>query len=78
MEMSTQLERLAIELLGLPASSRALLAKQLLTSLDETETPDSQQLWIEVAQRRAAELAEGKVEGIPAEEVLRRARERLK
>ena len=76
--MSTQLERLAIELLGLPASSRALLAKQLLASLDETETPDSQQLWIEVAQRRAAELAEGKVEGIPAEEVLRRARERLK
>ena len=75
--MSTQLERLAIELLGLPASSRALLAKQLLASLDETETPDSQQLWIEVAQRRAAELAEGRVEGIPAEDVFRELEEEL-
>jgi len=75
--MSTQLERLAIELLGLPASSRALLAKQLLASLDETETPDSQQLWIEVAQRRAAELAAGKVEGIPAEDVFRDLEEEL-
>ncbi|MCD4727511.1 MAG: hypothetical protein K8R46_07615 [Pirellulales bacterium] len=38
--MSTQMERLAIELLGLPASSRALLAKQLLASLDENELPE--------------------------------------
>ncbi len=76
--MSTQLERLALELLGLPASSRALLAKKLIESLDESESPDPEALWIEVAQRRAAELAEGKVQGIPAEEVLRCARERIR
>jgi hypothetical protein len=67
--MSTQLERLAVELLGLPASSRALLAKKLIESLDETETPDAEALWMEVAQRRAKELEEGVVQGIPAEEV---------
>ncbi len=76
--MATDMERLAIELLGLPASSRAKLATQLIASLDETESPAAQERWMEVAQRRAAEMAEGKVEGIPAEEVMRRARERLK
>lgn len=33
------MERLAIELLGLPASSFALLAKQWLAGLDETDVP---------------------------------------
>lgn len=75
--MSTDLERLAIELLGLPASSRAKLAKQLIASLDETESPDAQDRWIEVAKRRAAEIAEGKVECIPAEDVFRELREEL-
>ena len=32
---------------------------------------------IETAKRRAEELAQGKIRGIPAEEVMRRARERL-
>jgi putative addiction module component (TIGR02574 family) len=75
--MSTQLERLAVELLGLPASSRALLAKKLIESLDETETPDSEALWIEVAKRRAKELEDGVVQGIPAEEVFRKLREEV-
>jgi hypothetical protein len=75
--MSTQLERLAVELLGLPASSRALLAKKLIESLDETETPDAEALWLEVAKRRAKELEEGVVQGIPAEEVMRHVREML-
>ncbi len=67
--MSTQLERLAVELLGLPASSRALLAKKLIESLDETETPDAEALWLELAKRRAEELEEGIVQDIPEEEV---------
>jgi hypothetical protein len=76
--MSTQLERLAVELLGLPTSSRALLAKKLIESLDESESPDPQAAWIAVAQCRAKELEDGVVQGIPAEEVLRHARERLR
>jgi hypothetical protein len=76
--MSTQLERLAVELLGLPASSRALLAKKLIESLDETETPDAEALWIEAAKRRADEIREGNVQTIPADEVMRHARERLR
>ncbi len=67
--MSTQMERLAVELLGLPAPSRALLAEQLLASLDETETPEVSRQWREVAKRRAQELTSGKVQGIPAEQL---------
>jgi putative addiction module component (TIGR02574 family) len=75
--MPTQLENLAVELLGLPNSSRALLALKLIESLDETETPDSQAAWIAVAERRAQELEDGVVQGIPAEEVFRKLREEV-
>jgi hypothetical protein len=70
--MSTNLERLAIELLGLPAESRARLAKQLIASLDEEELPEFDDASIAIAQRRATELAEGKVKGVPAADVFRR------
>jgi putative addiction module component (TIGR02574 family) len=76
--MAVGLEQLALELLGLPAKSRARLAEQLIASLEEDEVPDVDDVAIETAKRCAEELAEGKVQGIPAEEVMRRARGRLK
>ena len=76
--MAVGLEQLALELLGLPAKSRAKLAEQLIASLEEDEVPDVDDLAIETAKCRAEELAEGKVGGIPAEEVMLRARGRLK
>ena len=76
--MAVGLEQLALELLGLPAKSRARLAEQLISSLEEDEVPDVDDVAIETAERRAEELAEGKVQGIPSDEVMRRARERLK
>ncbi len=75
--MSTQMERLAIELLGFPASSRALLAKQLLASLDETDLPEMSDEWLEEINRRDAQISEGSVQCVPAEDVMRRARERV-
>ena len=75
--MSTKMESLLVELLGLPASSRAMLAKQLLTSLKEDGPPELEGRWIEVIKRRVAEIDEGKVECIPAEEVFRELREEL-
>jgi hypothetical protein len=75
--MSTSLERIAIELLGLPASDRALLAKQLIDSLEEDATPGVETLWLQTAERRSREITEGKVEPRPAEEAFRVARERL-
>ncbi len=69
--MATTLESLAIELLGLPAETRARLAKQLIASLDEEEPPELDDSAINVAQRCAREMAEGRVDGIPADEVFR-------
>lgn len=69
--MSTQMERLAIELLGLPASSRALLARQLLASLEEGDAPEVSRRWLDVARRRAEELISGKVRAISADDVFR-------
>ncbi len=72
--MATKLEQIAVELLALPASDRALLAKQLILSLEECRASDSEALWLEEAERRSRELSEGRVAGVPAEKVFKRAR----
>ncbi len=38
--MSTDLGEIALELLGLPAKSRAVLAHKLIESLEEGDSPD--------------------------------------
>ena len=76
--MSTRLDALAVELLGLPASDRALLARQLIASLDESQTPDGDSLWLEKAEKRSEEILEGRVNCIPADDVFRRARQEFK
>jgi len=75
--MSSKVEKLALELLGLPASARAELARRLITSLDETDDGDVDALWIEEAERRLSELREGKVQTVPAEQVLGEIRGKL-
>jgi putative addiction module component (TIGR02574 family) len=76
--VATKLEELAVELLALPASERALLAKQLILSLEESRASDSEALWLEEAERRSRELSEGTVKGAPAEEVFERARRQFR
>ena len=39
--MPLTIEKIALELLGLPAESRALLAEKLIESLDEKEDTDT-------------------------------------
>lgn len=72
--MSTKMEKLALELLSLPASSRAELAKRLIASLDEFDAPDADKSWLEEIKRRDAEISEGKVECAAAEDVFRELR----
>lgn len=63
------------QVMKLPARVRARLAKQLIASLDqEPVDADVETLWIVEAQRRAEELAAQKVEEIPAEQALAKAR----
>jgi putative addiction module component (TIGR02574 family) len=58
--------------------ARARLAQRLISSLDPKFDPDAEQVWIEEAERRLDELESGKVAGIPAEQVLERARSTLR
>ena len=75
--MSTSMEELALEAISLPTELRAELAVRLLRSLEPEELPALSRRWVEEIRRRDAEVREGKVECISAEQVLRRAREQL-
>ncbi len=77
--MSVALKKLEGEALRLPVRSRARLAERLIASLDQGPAdPDAENLWTAEAQRRAEELASGKVKAVPAEKVLRRVRAALR
>lgn len=57
----------------LTLEERAQLAGKLLMSLDEPSESEIERLWLEEAERRIEEFRSGKVKGIPADEVFRRA-----
>jgi len=63
--------------LKLPASERAVLADELLHSLDKTD-PAIDALWAKEAEDRLAAYDRGEVEAIDADAVLAEMRERLK
>ena len=66
------------EALRLKATDRASMARELLNSLETLSEAELEQLWVEEALRRSAEIDAGIVETIPADEVLAQARARLK
>lgn len=60
------------ELMKLSAEERLELAEELFESVPESdvEAPDLDPQWTEELARRVEEIRSGKVEGIPAEQVL--------
>lgn len=71
------IDELTSEALKLSATARARLARELLASLDALPPADLEQLWLEEATRREAELDGGTARLQPADEVLARVRARL-
>ena len=71
-------KKLEDEALKLPPRARARLAQRLIASLDGQPDEDAERLWLIEAQRRAAELASGKVKGIPAVKVFKKAHAALR
>ncbi|MFT3819713.1 MAG: addiction module protein [Rubrivivax sp.] len=61
-----ELEKLA---LGLTESERAELAYKLLQSLDGGRDADAEELWLDIAARRAAEIDAGTVQLVSAAEL---------
>ncbi|MBI3725589.1 addiction module protein [bacterium] len=79
--MTREARELLERALKLPVKERGKLAKRLLESCDEEETEDPAEVekaWAEEIKRRVREIDEGRVKGIPHEEVMAHVRDRLK
>ena len=74
--METQLEILEAQALKLTTSERAPLAERLIASLDEDA--ETEEAWAVEVERRVAEIESGRVQMIPSDEAIARARESLK
>lgn len=61
---------------SLPVEIRTLLIDKLLNSLNQSE-PEIDQLWSQEAEKRVAEIRDGKVATIPGEEVFDQIRKRF-
>ena len=72
--MPMTVEQIVAEAMHLPTEARAQLADQLVESLDAAELNRMDRLWSVEARRRLDEIIAGKVETIPGEEALARAR----
>jgi putative addiction module component (TIGR02574 family) len=70
---------LRASVLGLPTEERAALAHDLIASLDaEDADPNAESLWAAEIERRAHEVADGKVALVDADEVHAEAARRLR
>jgi putative addiction module component (TIGR02574 family) len=76
--MAVALKKIESELMKLSPRMRARLVRRLLSSLDGEPESDSEESWFAEAARRDEELQSGKVKGIPAETVFKRARSALR
>ncbi|MBC8243770.1 MAG: addiction module protein [Verrucomicrobia bacterium] len=77
--MSIQADKLAEQLLTLPSSDRAQVARRLIASL-ETKTEPTEEVeaaWRQEIAKRTQELDEGLVETTPAGQVIAEIRQRL-
>lgn len=71
--MHPNIEQLAKETMALDIEDRALLAGKLLLSLDEPTSSEVERLWLDEAERRLEDYRAGRVQGVSADEVFRRA-----
>ena len=75
--MSIAAEKITTEALALPDDERALLARELIVSLDSETCPNTEAEWAEVIDRRSREISEGKVQCRPTGETVRNIRAKL-
>lgn len=76
--MTSKMESLKIEIEQLPVQERSLLIQHLISTLDESEDVDSEELWFQEAERRYKLWQEGKIQSRPASEVFRDALAKFK
>ncbi len=67
-------DRVTDEVLELPVDARIGLVNRILSSLNLPTQPDIDRLWADEAEKRVAEIDQGKVNLIPGEVVFDRIR----
>lgn len=72
--MDTATEKIMTDALALPAEDRALVAERLIESLDSLNAVETEQLWLDEAERRYLVYKQGGISARLAEDVLRDAR----
>jgi putative addiction module component (TIGR02574 family) len=76
--MSALLEELKKQTRLLTAEEKATLARILIEGLDASTDSNVEQLWVAESERRFEAYLSGEIEAQPGEEVMTRARNRLK
>ena len=76
--MSALLEELKKQTRLLTAQEKAMLARILIEELDASTDSNVEQLWVAESQRRYQAYLRGEIEAYPGDEVMTRARNRLK
>jgi hypothetical protein len=77
-ETSKDIHELESQLLQLEPPARAALAKTLLASLDDLSDDEYERLWAEEAEARYADFLAGRTSAVDGDDVLARARARLR
>jgi hypothetical protein len=76
--MSMAFDELEKQARSLSTEEKAMLARILIEELDDTIDPNAEQRWLEEAQRRYDAYLRGDLEARPGDEVMQRARDRLR
>ncbi len=76
--MSTDVAEIEAKIRSLSFEDKTELLRVLIAELDGPVDPDVEHAWALEAERRHREIVEGKVKTIPAREVFRSLRARLK
>ncbi len=75
--MPTTLEQVTKEAMDLPPRQKLALAEFLLESAEAAADPEAEAAWDSEIRDRIRAIDEGRVAGVPYEEVMRLAEERL-
>ena len=76
--MSTHFNDIERQARSLPVKEKAALARLLIEDLDTSVDADADQLWLDEAQRRYDAYLKGELEALPGDDVMTRARNRIK
>lgn len=76
--MALTYEQLEKEARTLSPKEKAALARTLIDDLDSRTEEDIEAIWVEEAQRRYEAFRAGALEAIPGDDVMARARKRLR